>query len=179
MLDSYLESSLFSHWSRTRGTSKGLFLPIFEGLLVRLTFTTARCNTRYMETREYLLRRCLAYFLKHGIANLSLRPLAAALGTSPRMLLHYFGSKEALIVAVMQQAQARLQSIFQTLLSVSQSRPKQGLMQAFWNILSNRANRPIVRLLFEIQILAIQNPKRYQRYLDQTSERWRGFMNGR
>lgn len=110
------------------------------------------------------------------MANLSLRPLAAAVNTSPRMLLHYFDSKEALIAAVMQQAQARLQSIFQTLLTDSQSRPNQGLMRAFWNILSNRTNRPIVRLLFEIQILAIQNPKRYQRYLDRTSETWRGMI---
>lgn len=39
--------------------------------------------------------------LEHGLIGLSLRPLAAALGTSDRMLIYHFGSKDELVVDVM------------------------------------------------------------------------------
>src|SRR6266576_3152420 len=80
-----------------------------------LTIKFHSCNDCYMETRDRLLQDCLSYFLRHGVANLSLRPLAAAVGTSARMLLHYFGSKEALIAEVMEQVQQRLQNSFREL----------------------------------------------------------------
>ncbi|MFJ5843144.1 TetR/AcrR family transcriptional regulator [Streptomyces shenzhenensis] len=40
---------------------------------------------------------CYAYLLEHGLLGLSPRPLAAATGTSPRVLLYLFGSKDALL----------------------------------------------------------------------------------
>src|SRR5205085_6388619 len=116
-----------------------------------------QCNSRYIERRHFILRKCFAYFLQHGIAGLSLRPLGRGVGTSPRMLLHYFGSKDSLIAAVMQQAEAELQSIFQSLLTHPQAGRKKNVMLTFWNTLSNKRTRPIIRLLFEIQILALQN----------------------
>ena len=77
-----------------------------------------------MSPREQLLQKCLRYFLKHGVANLSLRPLADAVGTSARMLVHHFGSKEGLITAVMEQVRARLQSLFEPLMgSKSDTKP--------------------------------------------------------
>jgi AcrR family transcriptional regulator len=48
------------------------------------------------EHRAELLEKVVDYLLKHGLVDLSLRPLAAALRTSPRMLLYFFGSKEQL-----------------------------------------------------------------------------------
>lgn len=41
------------------------------------------------------------YVLERGLITLSLRPLAAALGTSDRMLLYHFGSKDDLVAAVL------------------------------------------------------------------------------
>ena len=48
-------------------------------------------------TRENLLPLLAAHVLEHGIAGLSLRPLAKAAGTSDRMLLYHFGSKDNLV----------------------------------------------------------------------------------
>ncbi len=53
-----------------------------------------------------LLERAYGYVLSHGLAGLSLRPLAAAIGSSPRVLLFLFGSKEGLIRAVLARARA-------------------------------------------------------------------------
>lgn len=127
-------------------------------------------------TRNQLLEKCLAYFLRRGVANLSLRPLAAAAGTSARMLLHYFGSKEALIAEVMGQVQARLQAAFQELATNQGTRDRETLLQDFWKVLSAKTNRPALRLLFEVQMLALQNPKRYRRYLTRTSATWRELI---
>jgi AcrR family transcriptional regulator len=92
------------------------------------------------------------------------------------MLLHYFGSKEALIAEVMKQVQTRLQGAFQELALNHATAHRKTLLQDFWKILSARANQPALRLLFEVQMLALQNPKRYRRYLTRTSTTWRELI---
>lgn len=47
------------------------------------------------------------YVLAHGLVGLSLRPLAAELGTSDRMLLYHFGSKDELVAAVLRVSNER------------------------------------------------------------------------
>ena len=51
-----------------------------------------------------LLERAYEYALEHGLGDLSLRPLAAAIGSSPRVLLYLFGSKDGLIRALLARA---------------------------------------------------------------------------
>jgi AcrR family transcriptional regulator len=53
-----------------------------------------------------LLEAAYRYALEHGTGDLSLRPLAAAVGSSPRVLLYLFGSKEGLIRALLARARA-------------------------------------------------------------------------
>jgi AcrR family transcriptional regulator len=54
--------------------------------------------------RVELLDSAYRYVLRHGLGELSLRPLAAAIGSSPRVLLYLFGSKEGLIRALLARA---------------------------------------------------------------------------
>lgn len=49
-------------------------------------------------TKDSLLPLLTAHVLAHGLGGASLRPLAKAAGTSDRMLIYHFGTKEALIV---------------------------------------------------------------------------------
>lgn len=53
-----------------------------------------------------LLEAAYRYALVHGLAELSLRPLAAAIGSSPRVLLYLFGSKDGLIRALLARARS-------------------------------------------------------------------------
>jgi AcrR family transcriptional regulator len=53
-----------------------------------------------------LLELAYRYVLEHGLADLSLRPLAAAIGTSPRVLLYLFDSKDGLIRALLSRARS-------------------------------------------------------------------------
>ena len=57
--------------------------------------------------RERLLAGAIDYVAEHGLADVSLRTLAEALGTSHRMLIHHFGSKEQLWVEIVRTVEAR------------------------------------------------------------------------
>lgn len=52
--------------------------------------------------REALLQKAIGYFAEHGVRDTSMRTLAAAIGTSQRMLNYHFGSREDLLVAVIE-----------------------------------------------------------------------------
>jgi AcrR family transcriptional regulator len=51
--------------------------------------------------REQLAQAATDYVLTHGLVGLSLRPLAAELGTSDRMLLYHFADKDDLVSTVL------------------------------------------------------------------------------
>src|ERR1700684_3811536 len=67
------------------------------------------------ERRADLLERITDYVAENGLADLSLRPLADAVESSPRVLLYYFTSKEDLIGEVLAQLRARQRMVFATL----------------------------------------------------------------
>ncbi len=50
--------------------------------------------------RDRLLARVLDYYAAHGVKDTSLRTLAAGIGTSQRMLNYHFGSREAVLAAI-------------------------------------------------------------------------------
>ena len=56
--------------------------------------------------RERLLEATMDYVRKNGVGDLTLRQLAAAVGTSHRMLVYHFGSKEGLFVEVIRSVEA-------------------------------------------------------------------------
>src|SRR5919112_4020150 len=58
-----------------------------------------------------LLEAAIAHIASRGVSDLSLRELAAAIGTSHRMLIHHFGSREALWVEVIRAVEARQRAL--------------------------------------------------------------------
>ncbi len=64
------------------------------------------------QLREDLLDAVVRYIVANGISDLSLRPLAEAVNSSPRGILYHFGSKEKLIEAVLTRAAERQREIF-------------------------------------------------------------------
>jgi AcrR family transcriptional regulator len=59
------------------------------------------------DRRAEILERLADHMLAAGLAGSSLRPLAKAAGTSDRMLLYYFPTKEALVAATLERIAAR------------------------------------------------------------------------
>jgi AcrR family transcriptional regulator len=56
--------------------------------------------------RDELLDRAYRYVTEHGLSAMSLRPLATEIGSSPRVLLFLFGSKDGLVRALLARARA-------------------------------------------------------------------------
>jgi AcrR family transcriptional regulator len=56
---------------------------------------------RESRRRDEVAQAATDYVLEHGLVGLSLRPLAARLGTSDRMLLYHFESKDDLVATVL------------------------------------------------------------------------------
>ena len=57
-----------------------------------------------LERRTELLDEVVGYLGRHGVAGVSLRPVARALGVSVNALVHHFGSKDELVVAALRRA---------------------------------------------------------------------------
>jgi len=126
--------------------------------------------------RAELLDAALHYLVEHGVANASLRPMAAELGTSPRILMFHFGSKEGLLRSVFEELNSRLQASLRAMASTHEpgSSPAPPLRR-FWLWANRKDNFAYCRLLYEAQMVALQNPREYGRYLRNVSEGWQAM----
>ncbi len=90
--------------------------------------------------KEQLLDLAHAYVQEHGLTDLSLRPLAAAIGSSPRVLLFLFESKDGLVKALL--ARARRDEV-----RLLESLPEEDLIataRTVWGWLRDPGHRSLV-----------------------------------
>ncbi|MEU7827151.1 TetR/AcrR family transcriptional regulator [Catellatospora sp. NPDC049133] len=111
-----------------------------------------------------LLDRVVAYAAAEGITGRSLREIATGVGTSHRMLLYHFGSREGLLAAVVGLIEQRQRDLLGELADrVADSGPpaegtKAGeLMLLLWARVSDPDLRPFVRLFFEVVGVAVHD----------------------
>ena len=64
-------------------------------------------HTAPTDARTALLDAAVDIVVQRGLADLSLRQLAEEIGTSHRMLIYHFGSKEGLVAAVVEEIDRR------------------------------------------------------------------------
>jgi AcrR family transcriptional regulator len=99
--------------------------------------------------RDELLERAYAYVLQHGFTGLSLRPLATAVGSSPRVLLFLFGSKEGLVRAVLARARTDELDLLRGLQESEAGRDLPTVTAALWRWLAADERRALLRLWAE------------------------------
>lgn len=105
-------------------------------------------------TRIRLLAAAVDFVAAHGVADLTLRRLAAAIGTSHRMLIYHFGSKEGLLVAVIREVEARQRAALAEIDLDAGSLAEVGWR--LWRRLSDPTLWPLERLFFEVYGQALQ-----------------------
>jgi AcrR family transcriptional regulator len=81
--------------------------------------------------REKLLQATIGYFAENGIGDASLRQVAAAIGSSHRMLIYHFGSRDGLLAAVVEELERSERDILADLLA-QEGRPGRERAWAFW-----------------------------------------------
>jgi AcrR family transcriptional regulator len=119
--------------------------------------------------RDRLLADAISYMAAHGTSNVSLRGLASAIGTSHRMLIYHFGSKEGLLVEVVKAIEARQREVLSQFI---ESDINAGIGHDFWRQVSDRRLHPFARLFFEVYGQALQHRSWAEPLLDGVVDDW-------
>ncbi len=117
----------------------------------------------------------VAYIAKGGVAELSLRPLAKAVDSSPRVLLYYFGSKEKLVAKVIQRLRDRQRAGFGRMREARYEQPSDAC-RAIWKQMSAPESELAFKLSLEVYALALRHRKRFANFLSSSVEDWLEFL---
>jgi AcrR family transcriptional regulator len=101
------------------------------------------------DARDRLLAATVEHVAAHGLGELSLRGVAEAIGTSHRMLIYHFGSKEGLLSAVVRSVEADQRAALAALLPAAGEDPSAAAWR-FWQRLTEPELAPLERLFFEM-----------------------------
>lgn len=130
------------------------------------------------EQRKAFLSGAVEHVLRHGASGLSLRPLAAALGTSDRMLLYYFGSREHLLETVLDLVGDGLVDALSEAVPVGRSHPEV-LMRAVWSVAREAGVEPVLRLYLEIMGQAAAQVAPFPAVAHRVANRWLDWAQDR
>src|SRR5882757_6221606 len=117
--------------------------------------------------RQELLGAVANEFAGRGIGDRSLRDIAEAVGTSHRMLLHHFGSRDELLLAIVEEVERRQMAVLESL----PAKPADAIA-AMWADLRRPELRPFERLFFECYARGVQGEKPFARMLPGAVEAW-------
>jgi AcrR family transcriptional regulator len=127
--------------------------------VVSVEYRTVAVSARRTELLELAYR----HVLEHGLTGMSLRPLAKAIGSSPRVLLYCFESKEGLVQALLARAREdELERIARIDVSGGSVRD---VASEVWDWLAAPEHRPLLRVWVES----------YSRSLSEPDGPWAGF----
>src|SRR3982074_2082653 len=111
---------------------------------------TASGRPRDERQRRRLQAQAAELLVARQSCEISLRELADALQTSSRMLIHHFGSRDALIAPALAPARSQLLAPCRAQLAEQSPRELRGLISALRAIITDPINRPFFRLFDEV-----------------------------
>jgi len=126
---------------------------------------------RWQTHRPALLHAATEYALETGVANLTLRPLAEAIGTSITSLVRQFGSKDELVHEICRDLQARMVVALQEVWSETAGDPAE-VLRALWRMWLLPEYMRQFAFLFELYGLALRYPDRYEWFANSVVEEW-------
>ncbi|MCV7226242.1 TetR/AcrR family transcriptional regulator [Mycolicibacterium komossense] len=115
--------------------------------------------------RDELVKQATDVLARTGVIDTSLRALAAEMGTSARMLIYYFGSKEQLILAVMTGLQQ--QNVPEPELCTTAEELRQWCLDD-WHLITRGDQRSRLRILEQVFGAACGQDSPYARYTADT-----------
>jgi AcrR family transcriptional regulator len=117
--------------------------------------------------RQELLDAVVTECAERGIGDRSLRAIAAAVGTSHRMLLHHFGSRDELLLAIVDEVERRQRALLPELPA-----DPAAAIAAMWADLRRPELRPFERLFFECYARGAQGEQPYAQMLPGAVHAW-------
>jgi AcrR family transcriptional regulator len=122
------------------------------------------------QRRAELLDAVVDYTVEHGFSEVSWRPVAAALGVSPTTLVHHFGTKEQMLVAILGRLRERIRAA-----ASDRAGEQPGLAaaaRAAWAQASDPRQWPEFKLFFAVYGRALQAPQQFAGFLDRVVADW-------
>ena len=111
-------------------------------------------RTPDLERRKELLDRIVEYLAENGVAQATLRPMAASLDVSINRLVHHFGSKEELLTAALARSIEQQIAVQDVWLKRSRRLTQAELYRKWWRWMNAApANLALVRLNYEAATL--------------------------
>lgn len=123
------------------------------------------------QSRQRLLDATIDHVRANGLGDITLRQLAAALGTSHRMLHFHFGSKEGLLVEVVRAVEAQQKRTLDELAADPALSPADRLRR-LWARLIQPEFAEHERLFFEAYAYALQNRPHTHQLLEHLVDDW-------
>lgn len=120
-----------------------------------------------LERRQQLLDAVVEEVAVRGIGDRSLRDVAAAVGTSHRMLLHHFGSRDEMLLAIVEEVERRQRALLHQL-----PQDPAEATAVMWADLRRPELRPFERLFFECYARGVQGEQPFARMLPGAVEAW-------
>jgi AcrR family transcriptional regulator len=126
--------------------------------------------------RDQLLELAYAYALEHGLGGISLRPLAAAIGSSPRVLLFLFDSKEGIVRALLARARADELELLDSLGPVAGADLAPTAL-AVWDWIADPRRHGLMRLWLESYARSLVEPDGpWAAFARDTVDDWLGLL---
>jgi AcrR family transcriptional regulator len=121
--------------------------------------------------RELLLDQVVDHFVTDGLGDLSLRKVAAAIGTSHRMLLYHFGSKNGLLLEVVRTVEARSRGHFGEV-GHAAGLESDRVIREMWQFVADPVQGDFERLFFALYGRALQGNAEVRPLLGESITSW-------
>jgi AcrR family transcriptional regulator len=125
--------------------------------------------------RDELLERSLAAFTQAGTLDLSLDQLAKKVGSSKRMLIHYFGNRENLEELVMARLEERLRERFGAG-SFPAGTPLHVVVEALWERSTQPQSRRVLQLIMDVNRRGWSGSERAKAFYTEQQRLWTDLL---
>ncbi len=131
------------------------------------------------QKKNQIIQRVMGYIVENGLLNeMGIRSLAKAAGTSDRMLIYYFGTKDELINQVLNTIAAGFTVQLDSLLG-SHQRSSDQLLNELTAVVFHEAFDASARLWFELVGLAARNKEPYASNAKELASNWVDWVESR
>lgn len=124
------------------------------------------------ESRRQLVDAAIGFLGERGVGDVSLRELATGVGTSHRMLIYHFGSKDGLLVEVSREVERRQREALTALATEFDGENAEELSRRFWRRLRAPDLEGLERLFFELYGRGLRSGSDAGRLLEGNVDSW-------